>query len=115
MGAVRQRGMRRRGRAAGGAPSEGGALRLRRALAAHPAGAPLLLPACLPARCRRTLTPYPCAGFQVVRQLYEFSDASTPVEDPDLSRLLLIGRRLDAAALAASLRHVGAFCVEEAT
>jgi hypothetical protein len=55
---------------------------------------------------------------QVVRQLYELSDAAAP-PPPDsgraASRLLLIGRHLDGAALAASLADVGAFVVEGAT
>ena len=51
---------------------------------------------------------------QVVRQLYEITDAAAPLlpEEPGISRLLLIGRHLDARVLAASLREVGAFRVD---
>ena len=54
-------------------------------------------------------------NLQVVRQLYDITDARAPVEGPPAggSRLLLIGRHLDAAALAASLqRAVGPFALE---
>ena len=51
---------------------------------------------------------------QVVRQLYEITDAAAPLlpDEPGVSRLVLIGRRLHATKLAESLREVGAFCVD---
>jgi hypothetical protein len=54
---------------------------------------------------------------QVVRQLYEISDAAAPLPAGGLaaSRMVLIGRHLDGAALAASLADVGAFVVEGTT
>ncbi len=47
---------------------------------------------------------------QVVRQLYELTDAVAALQPdaPRTSRLVLIGRRLDAARLCASLRDAGA-------
>ena len=51
---------------------------------------------------------------QVVRQLYEITDAAAPLlpDEPGVSRLVLIGRRLHATKLAESLREVGAFRVD---
>ena len=51
---------------------------------------------------------------QVVRQLYEITDAAAQLlpDEPGVSRLVLIGRRLNAARLAESLREVGAFRVD---
>lgn len=51
---------------------------------------------------------------QVVRQLYEITDAAAQLlpDEPGVSRLVLIGRRLNAARLADSLREVGAFRVD---
>jgi len=53
---------------------------------------------------------------QVVRQLYEITDAAAPMllDEPGVSRLVLIGRGLNAAALAESLRAggTGAFRVD---
>ena len=51
---------------------------------------------------------------QVVRQLYEITDAAAQLlqDEPGVSRLVLIGRRLNGARLAESLREVGAFRVD---
>ena len=51
---------------------------------------------------------------QVVRQLYEITDAAAPLlpDEPGVSRLVLIGRRLHPTPLAESLRGVGAFRVD---
>jgi G3E family GTPase len=51
---------------------------------------------------------------QVVRQLYEITDAAAQLlpDEPGVSRLVLIGRHLNAARLADSLRDVGAFRVD---
>ena len=53
---------------------------------------------------------------QVVRQLYEITDAGAQLlpDEPGVSRLVLIGRRLSAAKLAESLRVVGQFRVDAA-
>lgn len=51
---------------------------------------------------------------QVVRQLYEITDAAAQLlpDEPGVSRLVLIGRHLNAARLADSLCDVGAFRVD---